>query len=150
MFLLQYCYVNNMLYDEQQINVTTLVNILKNAFFNVYDVEEDSFNVIVDQYRIIVSFDTENKRIKLSSIDPIKDYTPNLFLKLLEAVNNSNEDLINVSSHIINYENKIFLRVDQYISYSKGLIIEQFVELLRTFDKISVLVYQRHIAPATN
>lgn len=136
-----------MLYDEQQMNVTTLVNILKNAFFNVYDVEEDGFNVIVDKYRILVSFDTENKRIKLSSIDPVKDYTPNLYLKLLEAVNSSNQDLVNVNSHLINHENKIFLRVDQHLSYSKGLIIEQFVEILRLFDKISVVVYKDYIGP---
>jgi hypothetical protein len=137
-----------MLYDEQQMNVTTLVNILKNAFFNVFDVEEDGFNVIVDKYRILVSFDTENKRIKLSSIDPVKDYTPNLYLKLLEAVNSSNQELVNVNSHLINHENKIFLRVDQHVSYSKGLIIEQFVEILRLFDKISVVVYKDYIGPA--
>ena len=32
-----------MLYDEQQVNLTALVNILKNAFFNVSDIEEDRF-----------------------------------------------------------------------------------------------------------
>jgi hypothetical protein len=137
-----------MLYDEQQINVTTIVNILKNAFFNVYDVEDEGFKVIVDQYRIIVDFDTENKRIKLSSIDRVEDYTPNLYLKLLEAVNNSNKELVNVHSYIENYENQIFLRVDQHISYSKGLIIEQFVEILRFFDKIAVVVFRDYIAPS--
>ena len=136
-----------MLYDEQQINVTTIVNILKNAFFNVSDVEEDGFNVIVDQYRILVGFDTEHKRIKLSGIDPIKEYSPNLYDKLLEAVNNSNENLVNVNSHLIVHEGRIFLRVDQHITYSKGLIIEQFVELLRLFDKISVVVYRDYIGP---
>lgn len=136
-----------MLYDEQQINVTSLANILKNAFFDVYDVEEDGFNVKVDRFRIIVSVDSENKRIKLSSIDPVIDYTSSAYSKLLDAVNESNTDFVNVTSYIVNYENKIFLRVDQYISFSKGLIIEQFVELLRFFDKISVAVFQKYIEP---
>ena len=54
---------------------------------------------------------------------------------------------MNVNSHLIVHEGRIFLRVDQHITYSKGLIIEQFVELLRLFDKISVVVYRDYIGP---
>ena len=54
-----------MLYDEQQVNLTTLVNILKNAFFNVSDIEEDRFKIIVDEFPIYIKFDVEKKRIQL-------------------------------------------------------------------------------------
>lgn len=92
-------------------------------------------------------FDIENKRIKLSSIDVIHYYKLVLFKSLLLAVNNANEHFVNVTSYIVHYEDKIYLRVDQYISYSNGLIIEQFVELLRLLDKISVAVFQKYIVP---
>ena len=139
-----------MLYDEQQVNLTTLVNILKNAFFNVSDIEEDRFRVIVDEFPIFIKFDTEKKRIQLSSLDRVKEHTPSLYLELLEAVNTSNRSLINVHSSVEMYEGFIFLHVEQDISYSKGLIIEQFVELLRLFDKITVAVYRSHIEPVIN
>jgi len=136
-----------MTYDEQEVSVTFLVNILKSAFFNVYDVEEEGFKIKVDQYQINIIFDSENKRIKFSSIDVIHDYSLILFKSLLLAVNNANEHFVNVTNYVVHYEDKIYLRVDQYISYSNGLIIEQFVELLRLFDKISVAVFQKYIAP---
>ena len=136
-----------MTYDEQQVNVTLLVNILKGAFFDVYDIEDKGFKIKVDQYQIIVDFDTENQRIKFSSIDMIQDYNMILFKSLLVAVNSANQHFVNVTNYIVHHEDKIYLRVDQYISYSKGLIIEQFVELLRLFDKISVAVFQKYIAP---
>lgn len=63
-----------MLYDEQQVNLTTLVNILKNAFFNVSDIEEDRFKIIVDEFPIYIKFDVEKKRIQLSSLDRSRIY----------------------------------------------------------------------------
>lgn len=139
-----------MLYDEQQVNLTALVNILKNAFFNVSDIEEDRFRVIVDEFPIFIRFDAEKKRIQLSSLDKVKEHTPSLYLELLEAVNTSNRSLINVHSSVEMYEGFIFLHVEQDISYSKGLIIEQFIELLRLFDKITVAVYRSYIEPVIN
>lgn len=136
-----------MTYDEQDINVTFLVQILKSAFFNVYDINDEGFKIKVDQFQINVVFDVENKRIKFSSIDVVHDYKLVLFKSLLLAVNNANEHFVNVTSYIVHYEDKIYLRVDQYISYSGGLIMEQFVELLRLFDKISVAVFQKYILP---
>ena len=139
-----------MLYDEQQVNLTTLVNILKNAFFNVSDIEEDRFKIIVDEFPIYIKFDVEKKRIQLSSLDRLKEHTPNLYSELLEAVNTSNRSLINVRSYVEIYEGSIFLTVEQDISYSKGLIIEQFIELLRLFDKIALAVYRNHISSVIN
>lgn len=139
-----------MTYAEQQVNVTLLANILKSAFFDVYDVESEVFKIKIDQYQIIVAFDHENKRIKFSSIDLIQDYSVILFKGLLMAVNSANENFVNVKNYIVRHEDKLYLRVDQYVSYSKGLIIEQFVELLRLFDKISEAVVQKYIAPISN
>lgn len=136
-----------MLYDEQQVSLTTLINIFKNAFFNVTDIKEDSFTVFVDEYPIYINFDVEKKKIQLSSIDRLRENTPTLYSKLLEAVNQSNKTLINVRSYLDTYEGIVFLRVEQDISYSNGLIIEQFIEILRTFDKITVAVFRQHVQP---
>lgn len=138
-----------MFVEEKDISVEFLVEKLRNAFFEISDVEEDRFTIKIYKYTAIISLSAEQKLIRVSSTDRVADYHPELFEKLLAAVNEANASMINVSSFILPYEDSedhlILLRVDQHISFNKGLILDQFVQLLRDFEEIDVHIFQRYM-----
>lgn len=138
-----------MFVEESEINVNFLVEKLRNAFFEISDVEEDRFTIKIYKYTAVVSINPEQKLVRITCTDRVSDYHPELFDKLLVAVNEANASMINVSSYILPYEDDedhlILLRVDQHISYNKGLIMDQFVQLLRDFEEIDVHIFQRYM-----
>lgn len=135
--------------EESEITLEYLVDTLKAAFFEISDVEEDRFTIKIYKFTSVVSLNPEQKNIRITSTDRVADYNPELFAKLLAAVNEANASIINVSSYIVPYEDEedhlILLRVDQHISYNKGLIMDQFVQLLRDFEEIDVHIFQRYM-----
>lgn len=138
-----------MFVEEKDISIEFLVEKLRNAFFEISDIEEDRFTIKIYKYTAIISLSAEQKLIRVSSTDRVADYHPELFDKLLVAVNEANASMINVSSFILPFEDSedhlILLRVDQHISYNKGLILDQFVQLLRDFEEIDVHIFQRYM-----
>lgn len=141
-----------MFVEEHDINIEFLVEKLRNAFFEITDIEEDRFTIKIYKYTSIISISQEQKLIRVSSTDRVADYHPELFNKLLASVNEANASMINVSSFILPYEDDedhlILLRVDQHISFNKGLILDQFVQLLRDFEEIDVHIFQRYMMTA--
>lgn len=135
--------------EESEVTLEFLVDTLKAAFFEITDVEEDRFTIKIYKFTSVVSLNPEQKNIRITSTDRVADYNPELFAKLLAAVNEANASIINVSSYILPYQDEedhlILLRVDQHISYNKGLIMEQFVQLLRDFEEIDVHIFQRYM-----
>lgn len=135
--------------EESEVTLEFLVDTLKAAFFEITDVEEDRFTIKIYKFTSVVSLNPEQKNIRITSTDRVADYNPELFTKLLAAVNEANASIINVSSYILPYQDEedhlILLRVDQHISYNKGLIMEQFVQLLRDFEEIDVHIFQRYM-----
>ncbi|WLF84376.1 hypothetical protein [Moraxella sp. ZY210820] len=138
-----------MFVEESEINVNFLVEKLRNAFFEISDVEEDRFTIKIYKYTAVVSLNADQKLVRITCTDRVADYHAELFDKLLVAVNEANASMINVSSYILPYEDDedhlILLRVDQHISYNKGLILDQFVQLLRDFEEIDVHIFQRYM-----
>lgn len=138
-----------MLIKEEDITLDLLIDTLRNAFFDISDIEDDRFTVKIHKYTSIISLSHEQKLIRITSTDRIADYNHELFARLLTAVNEANASMINVSSFILPYEDDeesmILLRVDQHISFYKGLIMEQFVRLLRDFEDIDVHIFQHYM-----
>lgn len=138
--------------EESEITLEYLINTLKSAFFDISDIEEDCFTIKIHKYHAIISLNTEQKNIRITETDRLADYQPQLFDKLLAAVNEANSSIINVCSYIMEHKNEeehiIVLRVDQHISYNKGLIIEQFVQSLRAFEEIDVHIFKNYMMPA--
>lgn len=135
--------------EESEVTLEYLVDALKAAFFEISDIEEERFTIKIYKYTAVVSLNKEQKNIRITCTDRVADYNPELFAKLLTSVNEANAAMINVSSYILPYEDGedhlILLRVDQHISYNKGLIMGQFVQLLRDFEEIDVHIFHRYM-----
>lgn len=134
-----------MLYQEQDVNLDLLKETLTKAFFKIHDVNNDSFIVVINNYKIVLEINEKNKLIKLSTISFIRNYENILFEKILNVINDANHNLINVSVSAFNVKDKIYVRIDQDISYYEGMIVEQFIFLLKTFDNISHIVHKEYI-----
>lgn len=67
-------------------------------------------------------------------------------------MNEANSEIINVSSSLRRYQDGeddlLFLEVQQYVSYRCGLIVQQFMYLLRNFEQIDVCVYRDYVMKA--
>lgn len=133
--------------EEEQISLEFLINTLRNAFFEISEIADDHFCIKIHKYHVVISINEEQKLIRITSTDHICDYQPELFSYLLCAVNEANTSIINVSSYIVHYqdenESSVILRVDQHISFYKGLIMQQFVQLLKDFEEIHVHIFHQ-------
>lgn len=141
-----------MFVEESQMSIDFLVTTLRNAFFDIVGVEDDQLAIKIHKYVYFISLNSDQKSIRISSVDHIAEYDPALYAMLLGVVNEVNSSMINVCSFILPDDDmqSITLRVDQYVSYSKGLIMEQFVELLRDFEEIDIYILKNYMAKAVH
>lgn len=137
--------------EEKDLTIDLLTSTLENAFFEISDIEDNRFTIKIHKYEAIISINHDQKLIRITSTDKVADFNPELFAKLLVVINEANASMINVCSYILPYEDEdehlILLRVDQHISFHKGLIMEQFVKLLRDFEEIDVHIFQHYMMP---
>lgn len=137
---------------EEEISIDYLSRMLNDAFYEISNVQENSFDVLIMEYRATIKLLPDKKSIYIRCVDRIGDYDPELYRRVLEAVNEANSEIINVSSSVRHYEdeedNLLFLEVQQYISYRCGLIAQQFMYLLRNFEQIDVCIYRDYAMKA--
>lgn len=142
----------HLIIPEDEMNVDYLSRVLNDAFYEISNVQENSFDVLIMEYRATVKILPEKKSIYIRCVDRIADYESALYQRVLEAVNEANSEIINVSSAVRHYEdeedNLLFLEVQQYISYRCGLIVQQFMYLLRNFEQIDVCIYRDYVMKA--
>lgn len=137
---------------EEEMSVGYLANALKEAYYEVSNISENGFDVVIAEYRASIKLLEDKKCINIRCVDRVGEYQVELFARLLEAVNEANSEIINVCSALRHYEdeedNLIFLEVQQYVSYRSGLIMQQFMYLLRSFEQIDVCIYRDYVMKA--
>lgn len=134
---------------EEDMSIGYLSQALKDAFYEVSNITDNSFDVVIAEYRATIKIMEDKKSINIFCVDRIGDYNPALYSRLLEALNEANGEIINVCSALRHYqdeeENLLFLEVQQYVSYRCGLILQQFMYLLRNFEQIDVCIYRDYV-----
>lgn len=137
---------------EEDMSIGYLSQALKDAFYEVSNITDNSFDVVIAEYRATIKILEDKKCLNIRCVDRVGDYQPELFAHLLEAVNEANSEIINVCSSLRHYqdeeENLLFLEVQQYVSYRCGLILQQFMYLLRNFEQIDVCIYRDYVMKA--
>lgn len=140
-----------MILEEDEINLNILEIFLEecNCEISGLDVESNSFTVILnDQCAVLLSINPSKKVIKLTRINDLIKYDEDAEQIFLSMINNANKSTANVTSYLFIHQETFYLVVNQYISYSCGLILEQFGELLGLFGETSTHIRKHYITPA--
>mgnify|MGYP003586517290 CR=1 FL=1 len=130
--------------EEKDVTIKSLVEVLKNAFFDVIE-HENSFYVYINRYQLYVYIDKGFKHIKMSVISFL-DYNEDLYRELVFECNKMNCDFVKIRSSVSKAgEESLMLESEGYILYSDGLDVKQFVEELKSIDYIVATAYERNV-----
>lgn len=130
--------------EEKDVTIKSLVEVLKNAFFDVSEYE-NSFYVYINRYKLYVRIEENSNYIKMS-VPFFLDYNEDLYRELIFECNKMNCDFVKIRSSVSKAgEESLILESEGYILYSDGLDVKQFVEELKSIDYIVATAYERNV-----